>query len=89
MAVVVYCCVVVLCITKRTVSCHAMHSYRNRLRFIKGRFGDLLRLLEGLADEDGSFIHGRKTDDTNLIGKVDGILLDLGVSSPQLDTPEV
>jgi 16S rRNA (cytosine1402-N4)-methyltransferase len=43
-----------------------------RSQAIQGTFGDLLRLVEGLG----------------LKGKVQGILLDLGVSSPQLDSPE-
>ncbi len=39
--------------------------------------------------EQGSFAMLRQlTDQHNLTGKVDGILLDLGVSSPQLDTAE-
>lgn len=37
----------------------------------------------------GSFAHiGKYAAEANLVGKVDGILLDLGVSSPQLDNPE-
>lgn len=37
----------------------------------------------------GSFAElGRWVDDKGLRGKVDGVLLDLGVSSPQLDDPE-
>jgi 16S rRNA (cytosine1402-N4)-methyltransferase len=51
---------------------------------------------EALAAEDGRFVVvqrsfaelGEEVADRGLVGKVAGILLDLGVSSPQLDDPE-
>lgn len=44
----------------------------SRVTVVRGSFGDI----------------GQLADETGIRGKVDGILLDLGVSSPQLDDPE-
>ncbi len=51
---------------------HALFQGDERFQIRQGSFA----MLEQFADQEG------------LIGRVNGILLDLGVSSPQLDTPE-
>jgi 16S rRNA (cytosine1402-N4)-methyltransferase len=53
------------------VEARALADADPRFQAIQGSFGELSRLLEGLG----------------LRGKVQGLLLDLGVSSPQLDAP--
>ncbi len=55
------------------------------VRYARQRFADEPRL----SIENNSFAHLKQvTDNAQITGKVDGILLDLGVSSPQLDDPQ-
>jgi 16S rRNA (cytosine1402-N4)-methyltransferase len=53
-------------------SAHALAATDARVTAVKGSFGEIERIAAGLE----------------ILGKVDGIVLDLGVSSPQLDDPE-
>ncbi|MFZ4833510.1 16S rRNA (cytosine(1402)-N(4))-methyltransferase RsmH [Rouxiella sp. Mn2063] len=53
-----------------------------------------IKAAEAIDDPRFSIIHGPFSDlsqyvhDLELVGRIDGVLLDLGVSSPQLDDPE-
>ena len=51
---------------------HAMQKQDKRLSIYQGSFADI----KNLAEQE------------QLLGRVDGLLLDLGVSSPQIDNPE-